>query len=122
ACTGDDSEDDAEAAAAAIETLTQAWSQADAEAFGAATDKPKAAAAAFSEMTDELLARAEVSPAGEPECTDDGCAQTLSVAATLDGLGEWRYDTEVSAVRDGDEWRVHWEPSVLHPELTEDTA
>jgi cell division protein FtsI/penicillin-binding protein 2 len=122
ACSDDDGGSD-EAAAAPIETLVQAWSESDAAAFGAATDAPEPAGEAFTTMTDELLAtKTVVSPAGEPECTDDGCTQTLSVATTLDGLGEWTYETEVTTVATGDDWTVQWQPAVLHPELTEQTA
>lgn len=121
ACSGDS--DDTDAAAGPIDTLAEAWSAADAKAFGAATDAPDPASGAFTDMTDELLvSKAEVSPTGEPKCTDQGCTQTLTVSATLDGLGEWSYDTEVSTVESGDGWAVHWEPAVLHPKLTEKTT
>ena len=104
ACSGDDSDEDA-------------------EAFGAATDAAGPAGEAFTTMSEELLVtKAEVSPTGEPECTDDGCTQTLSVVASLDGLGEWTYETEVTTVASGDSWAVHWQPAVLHPSLTEKTV
>jgi cell division protein FtsI/penicillin-binding protein 2 len=123
-CSGDSGDDtDTDAAAAPIETLAEAWSASDAKAFGAATDAPGAARRSYTAMADELLpTRVEVSPTGEPDCTDDGCTQTLAVAATLDGLGEWAYETEVSTVADGDTWLVRWEPAVLHPKLTAATA
>jgi cell division protein FtsI/penicillin-binding protein 2 len=121
-CSGDDSDTDADAAAP-IATLAEAWSAADPKAFAAATDAPGPARAAFTTMADELLlTRTEVTPSGEPECADDGCTQSLTVAATLDGLGEWTYDTEVDTVAAGDDWVVHWEPAVLHPELTTETT
>jgi len=122
ACSDDGGGSD-EAAAAPIETLAQAWSASDAAAFGAATDAPEPAGEAFTAMTEELLApKTVVSPTGEPACTDAGCTQTLSVAATVDGLGEWSYETEVTTVAAGDDWTVQWQPAVLHPELTEQTA
>ena len=120
ACSGDDDDSDA---AAPIGALAEAWTAADAEAFGAATDTPEPAGEAFTTMSEELLVtKADVTPTGEPKCTDDGCTQTLSVAAKLDGLGEWKYETEVATVESGDEWVVQWEPAVLHPTLTEKTA
>jgi cell division protein FtsI/penicillin-binding protein 2 len=128
ACSGDDDIDDTDdsgggAAAAPIATLARAWSAGDPKAFGAATDASGPAREAYAAMSDELLlTKAEVTPSGEPDCTDDGCTQTLSVAATLDGLGEWTYDTQVTTVADGDTWLVHWEPAVLHPKLTATTA
>ncbi len=123
ACSGDDSDDADAEAAAPIGVLAGAWTAADAEAFGDATDAPDPAGEAFSTMNDELLVtKTEVTPTGEPECTDDGCAQTLSVAVNLDGLGKWTYETEVTTVAAGDAWAVHWQPAVLHPELTEKTA
>lgn len=124
ACSGDDDAgDDTDAATAPIEALAQAWSAADAKAFGAATDAPKAARTAYTAMVDELLVTgAEVSPTGEPDCTDEGCTQTLSVAMTLDGLGEWAYETEVSTVVADDGWIARWQPAVLHPELTASTT
>jgi cell division protein FtsI/penicillin-binding protein 2 len=121
ACSGDD--DNSEAAAAPIATLAQAWSAGEPKAFGEATDEPGPARDAYATMADELLlTKAEVTPSGEPDCTDAGCTQTLSVAATLDGLGDWTYDTEVTTVDADGEWLVHWEPAVLHPQLTDQTA
>ena len=121
ACSGNS--DDTDAAAGPIDTLAEAWSAADAKAFGSATDAPDPASGAFTEMNDELLiSMAQVSPTGEPKCTDQGCTQTLTVSATLDGLGDWTYDTDVSTVESGDGWAVHWEPAVLHPKLTEQTT
>jgi cell division protein FtsI/penicillin-binding protein 2 len=122
ACSGDDSNEDTEAAAP-IEALAGAWTAADAEAFGDATDAAEPAGKAFTTMNEELLVtKTEVTPTGEPECTDDGCIQTLSVTASLDGLGEWTYETEVATVASGDAWAVHWQTAVLHPSLTEKTA
>jgi len=121
ACSGDS--DDTDAAAAPIDTLAEAWSADDVDAFGSATDAAGPASKAFTDMNDELLvSKAQVSPSGEPECTDQGCTQTLTVTATLDGLGDWTYDTQVATVESGGDWAVHWEPAVLHPKLTEKTA
>jgi cell division protein FtsI/penicillin-binding protein 2 len=121
-CSGDEGVD-ADAAAAPIASIAEAWSATDPKAFGAATDAPGPARQAYAAMVDELLlTKAQVSPTGEPKCADEGCTQTLSVTATLDGLGEWTYETDVTTAEGPSGWVVRWEPAVLHPELTGKTA
>jgi cell division protein FtsI/penicillin-binding protein 2 len=41
----------------------------------------------------------------------------FSATLTLRGLGEWQYDNELQLVKADEEWRVHWSPSVIHPDL-----
>ncbi|HEX2026926.1 MAG TPA: penicillin-binding transpeptidase domain-containing protein [Nitriliruptorales bacterium] len=43
---------------------------------------------------------------------------TVAVHLRLDPDGELRYDTDLELLRDRGEWRVRWDPSVLHPALT----
>lgn len=49
---------------------------------------------------------------------EDGEATAAFTAAlTLRGLGEWRYQGQLDLVLEGEEWRVAWSPSAIHPAL-----
>ncbi len=128
ACTGgdssdgDDRDDGADPATTAAAALAEAWSALDADAFGTATDQPGAATDALAAMADELsVTTASVQPQGDATCSEQSCTQQLAVALELAGIGTWDYDTEVT-VDVADDPVVRWDPSVLHPRLTDDTT
>ncbi len=112
----------AERAGVAAAALADAWSQLDSDGFGAATDDPRRAGDALGAMVDQLsVTGAQVTADGDPTCSESSCRQTLHVALDLAGIGTWDYGTNVT-VDLGDDPTVGWDPSVLHPQLTADTA
>ena len=118
----DESDTGVDQASDAVDALTTAWSELDSEAFGAATDASRPAAAALSTMVDELqLTGADVAAAGEPACSGDTCSQPLTVSVDLAGIGTWDYQTDVTVDVSGDPV-VSWEPGVLHPGLSDEAA
>lgn len=125
ACSGADNGGpgpDRPAVPSAITELAAAWSARDVTAFGAATDDPAAARAAWKRMDTELqTTTVQVTPSGDARCDDAGCRQDLDVSTALAGIGTWTYTTSV-ATGPGPDALVHWRPSVLHPELRPGTA
>jgi len=123
ACTGDDPEPPDQAAAAPIAPLAAAWAERDLTAFGDLTDDAAAAAKALRRLDEDLgLGLTTVTPQGEPDCDESGCTQSLEVEAQVNGIGTWTYGTTATTVRVADAWKVAWSPSLLHPDLTADTA
>ncbi|MGW6936555.1 penicillin-binding transpeptidase domain-containing protein [Lentzea sp. NPDC054927] len=59
-----------------------------------------------------------------PETTLDATTADIpaSVTWTLPNQATLKYDVKLTLRRTGDEWKVHWTPTVIHPQLTEDTA
>ncbi|MCS7484704.1 penicillin-binding transpeptidase domain-containing protein [Umezawaea endophytica] len=47
---------------------------------------------------------------------------TADVTWTLPGGSPWSYQTVLDLKRDGKQWRVHWTPALVHPQLTEGQA
>jgi cell division protein FtsI/penicillin-binding protein 2 len=85
------------------------------------TDDPKAAAADLRRNRDGLDgAQVKATTASVKEDGDNARA-TVQMTWTVPAIGEWKYDTEVRLTKTGDKWIVHWEPTVVHPELDADT-
>jgi cell division protein FtsI/penicillin-binding protein 2 len=88
---------------------------------------PAGAAVPSAEVADAITGLsgelAELPPAlstGELTLTDDIAATEISVDWPLPGGSTWTYASPVRlSERDGD-WRVIWQPAVVHPELIED--
>ncbi|HEX7746440.1 MAG TPA: penicillin-binding transpeptidase domain-containing protein [Micromonosporaceae bacterium] len=55
---------------------------------------------------------------GEVKAGDELATATVAVDWTLPGGGHWTYPTTVRLKRDGDTWRVIWEPAVVQEKLT----
>jgi cell division protein FtsI/penicillin-binding protein 2 len=106
--------------------LLSRWSSGDAAGAARLTDDAEAARAALEGVTDALsVTKAEFTP-GEPQKAEKGDRVTLPFQATLTlrGLGGWKYAGGLTLTRTGDEgpWRVDWTPAVIHPRLTAKTA
>lgn len=54
------------------------------------------------------------------EATDDVAVATLTMDYPL-GVDGWTYTTEARFRYAGDQWRVDWEPTIVHPDLTPQT-
>jgi beta-lactamase class D len=94
-------------------------------AASALTDAPDAAAKALAATktgmgTSAFQARLEPAPP-----LPDGTTTTeiaAAVAWTMPNSALLKYDIKIALQRTADEWKVHWTPTVIHPQLTEGGA
>lgn len=103
----------------AFRAFTEALQAKDANAAAAATDEPDAAAPVLASMFSGLGDKASVTvTAGEPEETgaDQATAQ-LAYTWTFGPDRTMRYDATATAAKSGDDWRIAWTPTALHPRL-----
>ncbi|MFE7417452.1 penicillin-binding transpeptidase domain-containing protein [Rhodococcus sp. NPDC057529] len=109
------------------DTVSQQFAEAlnsdDVQAAAALTTDPAAATAAITAMYDGLgnqdgtYTRTDVQESG-----DDGGTFTMDVTWPFAPGQEWKYSTTGNATKDGDDWKIVWDPAVLAPGLTDDTA
>ncbi len=112
--------DGPEAAAVARDYLL-AFSGARPGSAAALTDDPTAAKATILAVHGDLEADDVVTYLGSVTTEPDGQEATgnVSVKWTLGTDREWTYETPIGLVRTDDGWRVHWDPSLIHPSLGE---
>ncbi|WP_017594831.1 penicillin-binding transpeptidase domain-containing protein [Nocardiopsis potens] len=53
---------------------------------------------------------------------DDAAEAPFTATLSLSNAGDWTYEGSFSLIRDGAEWKVDFEPSSVHPDLTEGTT
>ncbi|SDX99639.1 NTF2-like N-terminal transpeptidase domain-containing protein [Amycolatopsis xylanica] len=95
-----------------------AFSSHDAASAGKYTDNPQVATAAISDVYSSVSAKVratltEVAPAAAGATTSTGKFH-LVWSLTSE---KWDYDVPIELVRSGNDWKVHWTPALLHPEL-----
>lgn len=97
-----------------------AFSSGDAQAAAALTDDPAAATATLTALW-RSLSPASVTAGRDALVAPGAAATTAAESFTLTwdlGAGRaWTYDTALELVRDK-EWRVRWDPALVHPDLT----
>ena len=100
----------------AFGALATALARRDAGAAAAITDDRDAATAAITSMFDgmgkDATVKVDVSRPG-----DDDKTAKLAYSWTFGPGKTLSYDATATAQQSGDDWRVHWNPSVLHPKL-----
>jgi cell division protein FtsI/penicillin-binding protein 2 len=75
--------------------------------------------AQIKELSGELAATPpQLRRTGKVKADDELATATVAVDWTLPGGGHWTYPTAVRLKRDGDTWRVIWEPAVVQEKLT----
>lgn len=109
------------------DTVSQQFADAlnsdDVQAAAALTTDPAAATAAITAMYDGLgnkdgtYTRTDVQESG-----DDGGTFTMDVSWPFAPGQEWKYSSTGNATKDGDDWKIVWDPAVLAPGLTDDTT
>ena len=109
------------------DTVSQQFADAlnsdDVQAAAALTTDPAAATAAITALYDGLgnqdgtYTRTDVQESG-----DDGGTFTMDVSWPFAPGQEWKYSTTGNATKDGDDWKIVWDPAVLAPGLTDDTT
>lgn len=108
-----------EMAAATAARYVSAWEEGDWDVMrGLVLDPPATFVRDHADAWAALGVR-EGSFDAEPVRVVRGRAEaTVAAHLRLDPHGELRYDTRLELLRDRGEWRVRWDPSVLHPALT----
>ncbi|MFC9357643.1 penicillin-binding transpeptidase domain-containing protein [Rhodococcus sp. NPDC057014] len=109
------------------DTVSQQFAEAlnsdDVQAASALTTDPAAATAAITAMYDGLgnrdgtYTRTDVQESG-----DESGTFTMDVTWPFAPGQEWKYSTTGNATKDGDDWKIVWDPAVLAPGLTDDTT
>ena len=104
-----------------VEAFLSDWEAGRDRRAAAKTDAPRAAGAALKAnrlgLDDARLdARTlELSESG------DRAEARVRLRWTVPGIGPFAYETSVPVLKDGDEWKVHWTPTLVHPKLERDT-
>jgi cell division protein FtsI/penicillin-binding protein 2 len=125
---GGGGEERAEAARAETEAFLDAWAAGELRGAADRTDDPEAALSLLESVQTNMRPEAlsfEIADevAKEPGGEGQGMTVPFSATFTLEGVGEWSYDS-AAAVREGEAegeaaWTVHWESALVHPRLAE---
>ncbi|WP_443224012.1 penicillin-binding transpeptidase domain-containing protein [Streptomyces sp. 4N509B] len=123
--------DDRATARAEAEAFLDAWAAGELRRAADRTDDPEAALSLLESVQQntrpERLAFTVAEDAGE-ELSEDGgqeggMAVPFTATFTLDGVGEWSYDSTARVLPPGDggdgSWTVDWSSSLVHPRLEE---
>jgi cell division protein FtsI/penicillin-binding protein 2 len=100
----------------AFHAFADAIGRKDASAAAASTDDPNAATAAITSMFDGMGKDATVKIDTSRPGDDDKSAK-LSYTWSFAPDKTLQYDATATATQSGDDWHVHWSPTVLHPKL-----
>jgi penicillin-binding protein 2 len=103
------------------ETFTAAWSKGDvAGMYLLLTPQSQSTypLAAFQEAYDAFERETTLEQLEATVASVDGGAATVAVRVSTGYFGDMEYTTRVNLVQTGSEWRVAWEPALVHPELS----
>ncbi|AOW91695.1 penicillin-binding protein [Rhodococcus sp. WMMA185] len=108
------------------DTVAQQFAEAlnndDVQAAADLTTDPDAAAAAITAMYDGLgNTDGTFTRTGAEESDGDGTF-TMDVSWPFAPDQQWQYSTSGNATKEGDDWKIVWNPAVLAPGLTDDTT
>jgi cell division protein FtsI/penicillin-binding protein 2 len=103
---------------AAATAFLDAWAAGDVPRAGQATDDAAAAQAALQKLAETLRPTAVKLDLGAVERHDSTGTAAFHATLTVPGLAApWQYDGSLALAQSGDAWRVHWQPTDLHPRL-----
>jgi len=105
----------------ALRTFADALARKDASAAGAITDDQGAATAAITSMFDGMGKDATLTVAAAQRGDDDKTG-TLTYSWSFGPNKTLTYDATAAATQTGDDWRVHWDTTVLNPKSQPGTA
>jgi hypothetical protein len=100
--------------------FVEAWSAGDDRRAAALTDDPNAAAELLASTRDALAPEGVDAQLGQVRTATDRATASVDVTWRLGPERTWSYlgELELQAAPDTEEgWRVHWAPTVVHPEL-----
>jgi hypothetical protein len=104
----------------AFTAFTAALDRKDAAAAAAATTDPAAATKVITSMFDGMGKDAKLAVTASDAGDDHG--STLSYTWDLGTDKTLRYDATATATQSGNDWKVQWAPTDLHPKLVPDTT
>ncbi|MDT5071200.1 MAG: hypothetical protein QOH82_520 [Mycobacterium sp.] len=100
----------------AFQAFADALARKDAGAAAARTDDQNAATATITSMFDGMSKDATLKvDLGKPG--DDDKTAKLTYSWSFGANKTLNYDATATATQSGNDWRVHWDPIVLHPKL-----
>lgn len=100
----------------AFQAFADALARKDAGAAAARTDDQNAATATITSMFDGMSKDATLKvDLGKPG--DDDKTAKLTYSWSFGANKTLNYDATATATQSGNDWRVHWDPTVLHPKL-----
>lgn len=103
------------------DTFLTAFRAGDAQATAALTDDPAAAAKQLAAVWQGLRPKQVGANRTQPVVPAPGVS-TVEVPFrhiwTFSGAETWPYDSVLPLVKTGEQWRVHWTPTLVHPKLT----
>ncbi|WP_461037735.1 penicillin-binding transpeptidase domain-containing protein [Streptomyces mayteni] len=124
---GIEGDDRSQQARDGADAFLNAWESDDPAGAAALTDDPPGARSLLDSVREnmrpertelEISGEAEPVEAGSGEGADDLVRVPFTVTYTLEGVGEWSYDSSAVMVpAEEDHWLVRWEPGVIHPRL-----
>jgi transpeptidase family protein/MecA-like transpeptidase family protein len=100
----------------AFQAFANALARKDAGAAAAGTDDQNAATATITSMFDGMSKDATLKVDVIKPGDDDKTAK-LTYSWSFGPNKALDYDATATATQSGDDWRVHWDPTVLHPKL-----
>ncbi|MET8681137.1 penicillin-binding transpeptidase domain-containing protein [Streptomyces sp. NPDC004647] len=100
-------------------SFLSAWAAGDAKRAASFTDDPEEAETELARLGGELgVDKARLTPGERTDGQREGTAHVAFRAEfTLAGAGVWKYGSSAEVRESGGRWKVHFTPSVLHPEL-----
>ncbi|MEH1101988.1 penicillin-binding transpeptidase domain-containing protein [Micromonospora sp. CPCC 205561] len=107
-----------------VDAFLSGWRSGDLQAVGFVDPTgAKVSAADVSREIRELAGELAATPptltrAGEAKITKDVATAVVRVDWALPGQVRWAYDRQLRLSRGGDEWRVIWEPQLVHEQLS----
>ncbi|HYN51187.1 MAG TPA: NTF2-like N-terminal transpeptidase domain-containing protein, partial [Thermoleophilaceae bacterium] len=104
-----------------VEAFLADWEAGRDRQAAAQSDAPRAAAAAL--KANRLGLDGARLEAGTVELSqrDDSAQARVRLSWAVPGIGPFAYETRIPVRKDGDGWRVHWTPTLVHPRLERDT-
>ncbi len=103
---------------AAAETFLDAWAAGRFDQAAAATDAPGGPTDWLPSVQKQLDGAKVRLDLGEGSTGDDKATRDVTVSWSLPGVEKpWSYGTKLELLKRGDAWKVHWDTTVVHPEL-----
>jgi cell division protein FtsI/penicillin-binding protein 2 len=101
----------------ALEPFLEDWSAGRDRAAARHTDAPRVAADALAANRAGLDGARLSTETLETSEDGDRARASVRLRWNVPGIGPWGYDVRVPLRKAGDDWKVHWTPTLVHPRL-----